>query len=172
MRILIDTNILISSILWSGTPYQAYIKAVSYPNKGIICTQNVDELRRIFNRKFPAKISLMERFLSLALESIELVQVPDSEVEQEISVRDIYDRPIMRAAVHAKADIILTGDKDFLESGINKPIVMSPIEFLNQADDLFYTSSNMEHLNDVINDIDTGKSKFFLGNVYLTHFGF
>lgn len=159
MRILIDTNILISSILWSGTPYQAYIKAVSYPNKGIICTQNVDELRRIFNRKFPAKINLMERFLSLTLESIELVQVPDSEVEQENSVRDIYDRPIMRATVHAKADIILTGDKDFLESGINNPIVMSPTELLNQADDSFYTSSNMEHLNNVINDIDTGKSK-------------
>lgn len=159
MRILIDTNILISSTLWSGTPYQAYIKAVSYPNKGIICTQNIDELRRIFNRKFPAKIPVMERFLSLALESIELVQVPDSEVEQENSVRDIYDRPIMRAAVHAKADIILTGDKDFLESGINNPIVMSPTDFLNQADNLFYTSSNIEHLNNVINDIDTGKSK-------------
>ena len=45
MRILIDTNILISSILGSGTPYQAYTKAVSYPNKGIVCTQNIDELR-------------------------------------------------------------------------------------------------------------------------------
>lgn len=159
MRILIDTNILISSILWSGIPYQAYVKAVSYPNKGIICTQNIDELRRIFNRKFPAKISLMECFLSLVLESIELVQVPDSEVEQENSVRDIYDRPIMRAAVHAKADIILTGDKDFLESGINTPTIMSPAEFLKQADDLFYTSSNMKHLNNAVNDIDTEKSK-------------
>lgn len=65
MRVLIDTNILISSILWSGTPYQAYIKAVSYPNKGIICTQNVDELRRIFNRKFPAKIDMMEHLTNV-----------------------------------------------------------------------------------------------------------
>ena len=131
MRILIDTNILISAILWSGAPYRAYIKAVSYPNKGVICTQNVDELRRIFNRKFPAKLPLMERFLSLALESLESVQIPESTVEQEVAVRDVCDRPIMRAAVYAKADIVLTGDKDFLESGINHPLIMSANDFLN-----------------------------------------
>ena len=32
MRILIDTNILISAMLNpNGTPYQAYLKAVTYP---------------------------------------------------------------------------------------------------------------------------------------------
>lgn len=83
MRILIDTNILISSIIGHGTPFKAYVKAVSYPNCGVICTQNVDELRRIFNRKFPKKIEAMEKFLSLAMQSVELVQIPEEEVEQE-----------------------------------------------------------------------------------------
>lgn len=33
MKILIDTNILISAALSNnGTPFKAYIKAVSYPN--------------------------------------------------------------------------------------------------------------------------------------------
>lgn len=36
MRIMIDTNILISSILGSDTTFQAYKKAVSYPNRGIL----------------------------------------------------------------------------------------------------------------------------------------
>lgn len=50
MRVLIDTNILISAALSSkGTPYQAFIKAVTYPNHGMVCEQNIDELRRIFN---------------------------------------------------------------------------------------------------------------------------
>lgn len=57
MRILIDTNILISAALSSnGTPYKAFLKVVTYPNKGIICDKNIEELRRIFNRKFPQKI--------------------------------------------------------------------------------------------------------------------
>lgn len=31
----------------------------------------------------------------------------------------VNDRPILRAAIYANADILLTGDKDFLESGCN-----------------------------------------------------
>ena len=54
MRVLIDTNVLISAALSAnGTPYQAYVKAASYPNHGLICEQNVDEMKRIFNKKFP-----------------------------------------------------------------------------------------------------------------------
>lgn len=60
MRVLIDTNILISSVLGQGNPFRAYIKAVSYPNQGVICDQNVDEMRRIFNRKFPKRVDDME----------------------------------------------------------------------------------------------------------------
>lgn len=125
MRILIDTNILISAILGHGLPSQAYLKAVSFPNRGIISTVNVDELRRIFNRKFPQKVDAMEHFLSVVLQSVELVQVPDLSVPQEEFIRDINDRPIMRAAVAAKCDAIVTGDKDFLESGIATPKILS-----------------------------------------------
>ena len=49
MKVLIDTNILISSALSSNAvPYQAFVKAVSYPNHGMISEQNIDEMRRIF----------------------------------------------------------------------------------------------------------------------------
>lgn len=27
--------------------------------------------------------------------------------------------------------VLLTGDKDFLESGVNNPMIMTPAEFLN-----------------------------------------
>ena len=53
MRVLIDTNVLISAALSAnGTPYQAYVKAASYPNHGLICEQNVDEMKRIFNNRY------------------------------------------------------------------------------------------------------------------------
>ena len=36
MRVLIDTNIMISAALSpNGTPYKAFLKAVTYPNKGM-----------------------------------------------------------------------------------------------------------------------------------------
>ena len=131
MRVLIDTNILISAALISnGTPYRAFVKAVTYPNHGLICEQNIDEMRRIFNRKFPQKIAALEKFLSLALMTLEMVPTPVEEYHSEMQIRDINDRPILRAAIHANADILLTGDKDFLESGLENPKIMTAIDFV------------------------------------------
>lgn len=131
MRILIDTNILISAALNShGTPYKAYLKAVTYPNKGIICDQNIEELWRIFNRKFPTKISMLEKFLVYSLSVIEVATTPEIEEDAEKLIRDVKERPILRAALNAKADVLLTGDKDFLESGVTDPKIMTAAEFL------------------------------------------
>ena len=131
MRVLIDTNILVSAALnGSGVPYKAYEKAVTYPNHGVICDQNIDELRRVFNRKFPDKIQVLERFLALALTVLEVVTTPPIEIEDEAKVRDRTDRPILRAAVRSKVDVLLTGDRDFLESGLKHPRIMRASDFL------------------------------------------
>ena len=131
MKVFIDTNILISAALSNeGIPYQAFVKAVSYPNHGMVCEQNIDEIRRIFNRKFPNKIQALEAFLSLALLTLEVVSVPVEEYDLEKKIRDVNDRPILRSAIHAGADILVTGDKDFLESGIHNPQVMTATDFI------------------------------------------
>ncbi len=131
MKILIDTNILISAILNpNGLPYLAYKKAVTYPNKGIICEQNVLELNEIFHRKFPTKIQFLETFLSLASTSLTVVPIPKLPEKSEKQIRDIKDRPILRAAISSNVDILLTGDKDFLESNIKHPLPLTASEFL------------------------------------------
>ena len=134
MRVLIDTNVLISAALSaSGVPYHAYVKAASYPNHGLICEQNVDEMKRVFNKKFPMRLAALDRFLSTALLTLELVPVPVDEDVSESQIRDVKDRPILRAALMAKADILVTGDKDFLESGLEHPEIMAPAEFLERG---------------------------------------
>lgn len=131
IKVLIDTNILISAALSStGTPYAAYIKAVTYPYRGVICDQNVDELRRVFNRKFPHKLHLLDRFLAISLTVLQLIETPVDEIDNEQKIRDVKDRPILRAAINADVDIILTGDKDFLEANIEKPRAMTAAEFM------------------------------------------
>ena len=133
MRVLIDTNVLISAALnANGVPYQAYLKAASHPNHGLICEQNVEELKRIFNRKFPRRMAALDRFLSVALLTLELVPIPEEETAKEHQIRDVDDRPILRAAIAAKAAILLTGDKDFLESGVMRPAIITPTEFIGK----------------------------------------
>lgn len=132
MRILIDTNVLISAALNANSvSFRAYIKATSYPNHGLICEQNVDEMKRIFNKKFSERLGALDKFLSLALLTLELVPIPTDENISELQVRDVNDRPILRAAIEAKADVLLTGDKDFLEVGLINPMIMTPTEFLS-----------------------------------------
>jgi predicted nucleic acid-binding protein len=58
------------------------------------------------------------------------VDTPHSLVKTEALIRDKKDRPILRAALNAGADLFLTGDKDFLESAIIDPRIISVSEFL------------------------------------------
>lgn len=59
------------------------------------------------------------------------MSTPEAINESEDKIRDVMDRAILRAAINADADILLTGDKDFLESGIENPRIMTASEFLD-----------------------------------------
>ena len=132
MKVFIDTNVLISAARDpNGKPFYAFWKAVTFPNTAMICDQNVEEIRRIFNRKFPHQIPLLEHFLAESLPFLVIAPTPVDELEVEEKVRDADDRPILRAAIAAGADILLTGDKDLLESGVESPKIMRIAEFLD-----------------------------------------
>lgn len=64
--------------------------------------------------------------------TLELVPTPIEEYHAENKIRDVKDRPILRAAIHANADVLLTGDKDFLESGLHTPKIMTASDFLTE----------------------------------------
>ena len=131
MRVLIDSNILISSAYSKGSiPHQAFIKAVEPPYQGLICEQSLEELRRVYTRKLPDKIHIFERFIAAALSVVEFIPVPPSKHPDEDEIRDIDDRPILRAAIKAGADILLSGDKDFTESAITNPKIMTAAQFI------------------------------------------
>ena len=70
------------------------------------------------------------RFPCYSLSVIEVATTPEMEEDAEKLIRDVKDRPILRAALNAKADVLLTGDKDFLESGVTDPKIMTAAEFL------------------------------------------
>jgi putative PIN family toxin of toxin-antitoxin system len=133
MRLLIDTNILISAALFpDSVPARTFMNAVTPPHEAVVCDYSLDEMRRVFNRKFPHRLGDFERFISGLTLAVEIVSTPAQEegVEGESVIRDVNDRPIFRAAVNAKVDAIITGDKDFLESGIAKPKSLAAAEFL------------------------------------------
>ena len=72
----------------------------------------------------------LDAFLFHTLMSIRTVQTPEEELAVEKEIRDLKDRPILRAALNAHADLFLTGDKDFLESAVTDPRIISVASFL------------------------------------------
>jgi len=133
MKCLIDSNVLISASLFpTSVPARAFMAAATFPNDAMICDYSIDEVRRVYNRKFPHKIHLLEEFLSMALVSAEIVATPpeDESITDEAAIRDIDDRPILRAAVKSDAEVLITGDRDFLESGLKRPTILTPADFL------------------------------------------
>ncbi len=131
MKIMIDTNIVISAVLFpNGKAARALHKALSTPYEPLLCDYIVDELRRKFLEKFPDKQLELESFLMNALLSIRTVPTPEEELSIEQTIRDPKDRPILRAALNEHADLFLTGDKDFLESSVKDPRIISVAAFL------------------------------------------
>lgn len=133
MKVMIDTNIFISAAITpNGNAAKAFIKAMLPPYEPIVCDYIVDELHRKFQEKFPKHTTELEAFLFNALQVIRIVPTPEGETTEEGKVRDLKDRPILRAAKAAEADLLLTGDLDFLESGIKNPRIISASEFIGQ----------------------------------------
>ena len=132
MKIMIDTNIIISAALFpNGRAAQAFFKSLNPPYQPLVCDYIVDELHRKFREKFPERVTELEAFLFSALRHIHVVQTPEEEIQAESEIRDPKDRPILRSALNAHADLFLTGDKDFLESSVADPRIVSVAAFLN-----------------------------------------
>ncbi|MDR1617068.1 MAG: putative toxin-antitoxin system toxin component, PIN family [Syntrophomonadaceae bacterium] len=130
-RVMFDTTIIISAFLNpQGNPYIALIKGAQFPYSLVLCDQIFDEIRRIFNRKFPAQILNMEKFLARLCCDMVTLTAEDEIYLDEDRIRDVTDRPILRAAIKAGVDIFVTGDKDFLESEILLPMILKATQFI------------------------------------------
>ncbi|HHX36930.1 MAG TPA: putative toxin-antitoxin system toxin component, PIN family [Clostridiaceae bacterium] len=125
MRILVDTNILISAILFPYTKVAQTLLYVTEHHDVVLCDRNIYELREVLNRKRPDKLPDAEVFLAeLSYELIPAVY------HAEKLIRDVKDQPILNAAIIANVDIILTGDKDFLGLQMEHLKCMSVTDFL------------------------------------------
>lgn len=127
MRLVLDTNVLVSAFLWKGIPGR--LIELAGENEIEIYTSRalLDELNEVLQRKKLAKpvqatgftaADLVKHYQRLAF------RVTTRQLTQRIS-RDADDDQILACALAAKADLIVTGDKDLLilDTFRNIPIV-------------------------------------------------
>jgi putative PIN family toxin of toxin-antitoxin system len=128
MRILVDTNVLFSALLFPESKPASALLYVVKKHEVVLCDRNITELREILKRKAPAKITDMDVFLAeLSYELIPEVHQTDQ------LIRDAKDQPILNAAITYDVDVILTGDKDFLCLGLKRPRCLNISDFMQKV---------------------------------------
>ena len=127
MRVLIDTNILFSALLFPASkPAQALLH-VAACHAMVLCSQSIPELRDILERKAPRFLPDAEVLLAeLSYELLPAVSYAEK------LMRDPKDQPILNAAIVSDVDVILTGDKDFLSLEMDHPRCKTAAQFLMQ----------------------------------------
>ena len=131
MRVMLDTNILISAIFFPTDQTRDFVRDVSTKHSIVLCDYVIKELRLVVERKFPDKAAALERFLMEL--PFDLVYTPKFlPVGDYPSVRDKKDAPILATAILEEVDLFITGDKDFLVLKTETPQIITIREYLDQ----------------------------------------
>jgi putative PIN family toxin of toxin-antitoxin system len=129
MRIMLDTNIFISTIFFPSEQTRELVRKLTEKHQIIVCDYVIEELRLVTDRKFPAKRIFLDRFfMELPFELVYTPKVLD--LNEFPQMRDKKDSPILATAILEEIDIFLTGDKDFLELVVERPEILTMTEFL------------------------------------------
>lgn len=114
-RVVIDTNLVLSALVFSGGQLQALRQAwqsgVCVP---LVCKYSASELLRVLNYpKFKLTVSEQHELLNDYLPFCETFTLP-IKTPKSIHCRDAHDIPFLHLALIGKADCLISGDQDLL----------------------------------------------------------
>lgn len=131
MRVVLDTNVVASALLWGGTPERLIELAGEGRLECFTSAALLSELSGILGRaKFAAKLKqgnlsageIVARYREIA-ETIEAAAI------EEAALRDPDDAAVLACALAARADAIVSGDDDLHALGNYQGIpVLSPAD--------------------------------------------
>lgn len=133
MRVVLDTNVVVSALIWGGTP-ERLIEAAGEGLLELVTTEAlIAELSGILGRpKFAAKLKQKNLSASDIVERYrELAEVIEAAPVEEMRLRDPDDAAVLSCAL--SADSIVSGDDDLHALGIYRGIpVLSPADCLRR----------------------------------------
>ncbi len=130
MRVVPDTNVLVSGIVFGGPPGTIIALAAARQLQLILSPPLITELRRVLHEKFEFgddALYLAETLVRRA----SIVVEPDRTLK--LITEDPEDNRVLEAAAEGKADAIVSGDRHLLKLKVFESIpIMSPRQFLDR----------------------------------------
>ena len=127
MRVMLDTNILVSMIFFPSEQTKRFARELGEKHRIILCDYVIAELQLVTERKFPGLTKAMDEFLQSL--PYELIYTTKFGVNDAPEIRDAKDTPILATALKENVDIFITGDKDFLVLEIEQPEILTMTQF-------------------------------------------
>lgn len=117
VRIVLDTNVVLSALLWRGTPYRLLDAIRRHSELRLFSSPAlIDELAEVLRRPSATKrlavIGKTER--EILADYVEAVGIVEPERVPRVVPADADDDQVIAAAVAAHADLIVSGDADLL----------------------------------------------------------
>ena len=109
--VVYDTNILISGMVWGGTPYDCIKLAMTDRIEGVICAEIIDEFTEKLTTKLEYPQFRISRIVTRLLGCLRTVKITN---KLERVTKDPDDDKIIECAVVGGATHIVTGDKKHL----------------------------------------------------------
>jgi putative PIN family toxin of toxin-antitoxin system len=125
VRVVVDTNVLVSALINHGKPRRLVLKLLE-KHTVILSRQMLVELAEVLSRdKFAIKSSQVDRFLSGLMRKSKIVVTTS---RFKVITQDPNDDVVLNTAYSGKAEYIVTGDKHLLDLKEYKRIKIARVD--------------------------------------------
>ncbi len=117
MRVVLDTNVVTSALLWRGTPYQLLQAIRQSPSIQLYTSAELlEELADVLSRpSLAGRLAVIGRSAEdVLLDYISVVQIAEAPLLAQPVCRDPDDDAVLALGIAAQAELIVSGDKDLL----------------------------------------------------------
>ncbi len=122
MKIMLDTNVIISALIFGGKAGKLLELLFDSEHELYVSDYIDKEFWEKLRAKWPDKA---EKVYSL-YRTLDIQFCKSTKENIENTLRDKKDVQVLCDALYYQIDVILTGDKDFLEAKLDKPLIYSP----------------------------------------------
>lgn len=130
IRAVFDCNVVIAALGWSGNPRRCL--DLVYAGQVLLCV--TQDVWAEYSEKIPVVLAQKKRAVDMEKELARLIRIVhfvDPAPLGKQRSRDIQDDRYLAAALGARADAIVTNDRDLLD--LKRPFgvpILTPIEFI------------------------------------------
>ena len=128
LRVVLDTNVLVSGFTYPGSVPGRIVATWLQGGLNVVLSHyTLDEMMRVLPRLKRSQMTPVE-IRDLADGLMFLAELVEPENTTQTDLRDPADQPVLVTLTSAKADYLITGDKDLLALSYRFPI-LTPTEF-------------------------------------------